>query len=200
LADGRIFKATGEPDADSDFLVPDPGSAGSKYDPAATTLADGRLVVVWTNGDAAGNPPYSIKAQLFNADGSKSDVAFVVDQGEPVAGYSKVVALKDGGFAISYLDGADQSIHVVFYSSEGTFTADVVLPAQAESNAGVDTSLTVLPDGRVLVSWDEEIYVEAEESSQKDVFAAIIDPRDHAVTLAGTDADDWSYGTGFNDV
>jgi Ca2+-binding RTX toxin-like protein len=59
---------------------------------------------------------------------------------------------------------------------------------------GANTDLTVLTDGRVVVSWDEQF------GADRNVRAEIIDPRDHAVTLVGTDADDWYYGTGFNDV
>lgn len=85
---------------------------GLQIIPQTLGLPDGRFVIAWedqseTGGDASGR---SIRAQIFNADGSKSGSEFLVNtttqsnQGNPV-----LAALSDGRFVIGFTDQSETS-------------------------------------------------------------------------------------------
>ena len=194
---GRIFKANGEPESDKDFLVPETLSDGEKMRPVAVTLADGKFVVAWV--DKGGDFAACIKAQLFDADGSKIGGAFVVSSEEVMTDYPSIVALNDGGFAIAYTDIVSETVQVSTFSDAGVPNGHVALNPSTNWIPMVDTSLTVLPDGRIVVSWEEEANPDVFETPDDNAMAQIIDPRGHAVTLVGTDGNDQYVGTRFGD-
>ncbi len=108
------FDATGAK-AGAEFVVPTTIDF-SQSQPAITTLADGRFVVSWTDASLTGGDTSvsSIRAQVFNDDGSKSGDEFRINttilQGQLD---SAITALADGRFAVSWTDqsitGADNS-------------------------------------------------------------------------------------------
>ncbi|MGO4573802.1 calcium-binding protein, partial [Microvirga sp. 2TAF3] len=188
---GRIFKADGTPDTD-DFLVP--ASTGEKRNPVAATLADGRFVVAWVSsvGDGSQN---CIKAQIFNSDGRKSGGEFVVNQ--VTDGYQQdpvVVALHDGGFAVSYLSkGAVDDVRIATFTQAGALVADEAIDSLSGSELYGIQSITVLSDGRLVAAWGAM-------TDTADIQAQIFDPRTKAIVLDGTSGDDQYVGTPFNDV
>ena len=194
---GRIFKANGEPESDKDFLVPDTLSDGEKMRPVAATLADGKFVVAWV--DKGGDAAACIKAQLFDADGSKIGSAFVVSSEGVVTDYPSIVALNDGGFAIAYTDMVSETVQVSTFTNMAAANGHIALNPTESWVPMIDTSLAVLPDGRIVVSWEEESDPDASGTIDDNATAQIIDPRGHAVALAGTDANDQYVGTRFAD-
>jgi Ca2+-binding RTX toxin-like protein len=81
--------------------------AGEQYRPSITALADGRFVAVWTDASTTGGDRsgLAIRAQVFNADGTKSGTEFLVNtivtgnQDQP-----SVTALADGRLMVSWVD------------------------------------------------------------------------------------------------
>ena len=73
-----------------EFLV-NTATADDQLLPSIAALADGRFVVAWTDNSLSGDDPSSnaVRAQIFNADGSKSGGEFLVNttttsgQGDP---------------------------------------------------------------------------------------------------------------------
>jgi Ca2+-binding RTX toxin-like protein len=189
---GRYFAADGTPKG-ADFLVAE--GTGGQNNPTATTLADGKIVVTWetSSGD--------IVAQMLAPDGTAFGETFVIDRGMTAGQQedAQVVALKDGGFAVSFTStGAGNSAHVAFFTGTGEFVQDYAIdPApETEFPGGPGTSLTALADGRIAIawtsSWAEDYYV--------NFHAQIFDPRSGAVSLHGSNANDHFFGTAFDDV
>lgn len=85
---------------------------GLQFNAQPLGLPDGRFLIAWedqseTGGDASGR---SVRAQIFNADGSKSGSEFLVNtttqsnQGNPV-----LASLSDGRFVIGFTDQSETS-------------------------------------------------------------------------------------------
>jgi hypothetical protein len=107
---GQILDISGFP-VGGPFLV-NSQVAGNQQQPAIALLANGRFVVSWHDGSQAGGDGsgLGIKAQIFNADGTKAGGEFLVnvetsgDQSAPAT-----TALPSGGFAISWQDLSGQA-------------------------------------------------------------------------------------------
>ncbi len=101
----QVFNADGSASG-AEFLV-NTTVTNAQTDSTITALADGRFVVAWkdfslTGGDLSFN---AIRAQVFNADGSRAGTEFLVnttvalDQKEP-----SITALADGRFVVAWTD------------------------------------------------------------------------------------------------
>lgn len=82
-------------------------TTGAQVDPALTTLADGRFVASWVDfSQTAGDTSASaIRAQVFNADGSRAGATILVNT--TVAGIQfepKVTELADGRVVVTWTD------------------------------------------------------------------------------------------------
>ncbi|WP_162820367.1 calcium-binding protein [Microvirga calopogonii] len=163
-----------------------------------TGLEGGGFVVTWMEQGAAGTPDFNTFLQVYNAEGSPVSAA------KPVsslafpdllsAGHSDVLALPNGGFAVAYerATGAiggtpGLEIHLAIFDRHGTRMADDVRVSQEATTASIYLrELQLMADGRILVWHSQGIQ--------------IIDPRDHAVVLTGTAANDHYIGTAFDDT
>jgi hypothetical protein len=90
-------------------LLVNSATVDSQDQPAITVLSDGRFVEVWSNSYDAGSDgtAFDLRAQIFNADGSRFGNEFVVsstavNENGPVVG-----ALADGRFVAAFT-GTDQ--------------------------------------------------------------------------------------------
>ncbi|SCY16028.1 calcium-binding protein [Microvirga guangxiensis] len=199
---GRIMTADGQPaPGTSEFVVP--SSRGTKMDPSAVALADGRFVVVWRHlepgtGDGSGS---SIKAQIYNANGTMHGGEFVVnttthnDQSNPV-----VTATKDGGFAVGFADIPDPAkfervFRVVTFKADGTRSGSDTVAAIDNGNTA--SSIVALADGRIVLTWDGKI---GSANDTQEIWGQILDPRSQAIVLNGSEADDQYVGTTGHDV
>lgn len=205
---GRFYNTDGTPTPAKEFLVPKSGTAGLKLSPAAATLADGKFVVVWVSAPATlSDEPQYIKAQIFNADGSRFGNELVVgEQGNFRDTKPVVLATKDGGFAVGYNDvdtwaygkpTPTDKPQVKAFTSAGEFAsgAQIELPP---SHFLKSMSLTVTADGRLMAAWSHQSRVGVPDygTSFKGQF---FDPRTAAIDLEGTSADDQYVGTAFHD-
>ncbi|MFD0982012.1 calcium-binding protein [Tropicimonas aquimaris] len=122
-----------------EVLVGSVGYTPSGTSPDITTLADGRLLVVWT--ETLGRPTEefddvdgAIFARIFNSSGKPLGDAFQVNDWQPFTQDSpQVVALDDGGFAIGWTHRAeygdhdhDNDVFVKTYDSDGEPSGRVV--------------------------------------------------------------------------
>jgi Ca2+-binding RTX toxin-like protein len=202
---GRIMSADGT-SGGAEFLVP--SSRGSKQEISVTELTNGKFIVSWTHfpgfdghGGSDGSSS-SIKAQIFNADGTLYRSEFLVNT--PTMNFQKlssVTALPNGGFAIAYIDTSAGQSHVrvaLFDQEGGRSLADILVGPPSGSTVGTKAVITTLGDGRLFVTWDENGTSRADDVSS--IRGQIIDPRSTAVTLAGTAGNDDFYGTVYNDM
>ncbi len=191
---GRFFNADGTARSTGEFQIPN-DAASSKGYPAATTLTDGRVVVAWES-DLGDGSSSCINARILGADGTLSDVEISVNQATHGSQrYPIIEALPDGGFAILYMSFGTNEVRVASFGSDGTTTGDFAVTSNPDIILSGDASMTVLADGRIVVSWGEQ----PDFDSPSSVWAQIFDPRDHAVSLTGTSGDDQYVGTGFGD-
>jgi len=142
LPDGRLLVTWhgdkgGRIDIRALLHEPDGGKVGDTFivnpttsfqtDPSIATLTDGRFVIAWV--DWRGTDHSRVRAQMFNADGTRRGGEFLVasnadgTQNEP-----KVTALADGRFAIAWTDtsaGApDTGIKAQLFNSDGSRCGD----------------------------------------------------------------------------
>ncbi len=201
---GRILNNDGSaPGASPDFVLSNQNNEA--YSVRSAKLVDGRQVVTWLEGDYSGpSDTYLIKAQIFNANGSKAGTELVLKSFSEAAGIASVghldvTQLIDGGFAISYStrqeDATAMELHLASFNSNGASAGgDLVVSRQYISNS---TSLETLADGRIVISWDDYVSPDLFEAGLN---AQIIDPRQKSVNLTGSQIDDTFIGTSFNDV
>lgn len=140
--------------------------AASGEDPHVATLHDSdNFVVTWTT------PGGGILAEIRDDDGNlvRNDFTIANRAGD-FESSSDVVALPDGGFFVVWYDSNDDRIEGRRFDSDGN--SAVSQQVTVESGTGLlRPELTVLADGRVLVSWE----------SGGDIRAAIVDARDSPV-------------------
>ena len=97
---------------------------------AITALTDGRFVVSWQDDSASGGDTSAsaVRAQVFNANGSKSGVEFLVNTSTANYQYDPAItALADGRFVVSWTDGSagggdtsGAAVHAQVFNGDGT--------------------------------------------------------------------------------
>jgi Ca2+-binding RTX toxin-like protein len=146
----------------AEFLV-NTSTSGDQFEPTITGLADGRFIIVWTDG-AVGNIFGTIRAQLFNSDGSRASDEFLVStttasfQTKPT-----IVALADGRFVVAWTDasgtGGDTSglaIRAQLFNSDGSRDGAEFLVNTSTSGDQFEPTITALADGRFVIAWRDD--------------------------------------------
>ncbi len=193
---GHIFEEDGTRVDGDGFFISD--ATGFEQSAAAVTLADGKFVVTWESRATDDSNPI-VKAQVFNADGTKFSDEIIDLTGSSHQQSPRIVALKDGGFAISYWSQSDSEEAVVklaTFTATGAFVSDTAVEASSGYGVMFDTDLSVLGDGRIVLTWVEQ----DPDTNESGIHAQIFDPRSGGVNLPGTSQNDQYIGTAFNDV
>jgi len=203
----QVFEADGRRSG-AEFLVNSTTQA-LQFEPTITALADGRFVVAWTDtsetlGDTSS---YAIRAQVFEADGRRSGVEFVVNsttlsaQLEPT-----ITALADGRFVAAWTDGsltgADTSSSAVraqVFEADGRRSGAEFLVNSTTASTQFEPTITALADGRFAVAWTDDSRTGADTSLYA-VRAQMFDPRVAAVSLIGSLLPDSFVGTLYGDT
>lgn len=102
--------------------------AGSQFAPSATVLANGKMLVTWSDDTKGSSPGYDIFAQVFDAEGNAAGSAFQLNTvstgGDELV--SKVAALPDGGFVFAYAvenpDSLDDTLIIERRDASGHIT------------------------------------------------------------------------------
>lgn len=129
-------------------------------------LAGGGFVAVWTDvgGDSGGR---AVKARVFNAAGQPQTAELQVNVSEAGDQWRPhVVALKGGGFAVSWDDFGtrDRDIMARAYDATGRPLGGEITVATDTGGAQEGNALTALDDGGFAVSWQAwwtEVYLQA---------------------------------------
>ena len=142
-----------------EFLV-NTVTKGSQYGPATATLPDGRFVVAWSDqsSDIWGN---DVRAQIFNADGSKAGSEFLVNTtADRDQDTTAITTLASGGFVIGWTNRIDidgeffgASIRAQMYNADGTRAGTELVVNTAAAYWFDHVSLAALADGGFSASW-----------------------------------------------
>ncbi len=204
---GRAFDFGGEPVdfggaiLDNDYII-NSTTENAQFEPSATRLADGRILVTWTSYDNTGDgDPTSIRGRILEPDGSLADDDFVINStGVGNQSAPTVAALPNGGFVVVWtsLDGGDGSnscIRARIYDSSGDPIGNDFVANFEGTNAQFAPSVSTLPDGRIVITWTtEEIGITSE------IRAVIFNADGNGVTVAATDNGDTLIGSDGNDT
>ena len=202
----QVFNSNGTPSG-AEFVV-NTTTTDNQFEPAITTLADGRFVVSWTDNSVTGcdASASAVRGRVFDADGTPSGAEFLVNT--TTASYQfvpAITALTDGRFVVCWLDASTTfnavsvySFRARVFSADGTASGAEFLVATTTISDGYQPAITSLADGRFVISWSEWNPTGGDISGPA-VHAQIFDPREAAVTLNGTAADDSFFGTIFAD-
>jgi autotransporter passenger strand-loop-strand repeat protein len=148
----------------SEFLV-NTQTLGNQSSPAVAGLGEGNFVVIWqdasgTLGDASG---FSIKAQLFAADGNKISSEFLVNSQTTSHQLSPTVtALSEGGFVVTWYDfsgslgdNSGTSIKAQVFTADGTKVGSEFLVNTQTAGFQQHPTITGLSNGGFVVSWED---------------------------------------------
>ena len=160
---GQIFDASGTK-VGSDFVA-NTTTLNAQNEPSIATLADGRFIVSWSDQSELSGffSKADIRAQIFNADGSKSGVEFLVNtQTDLDQGRSEVTGLKNGGFVITWTDfqprlddDSDFAVRMQTFNAAGTKVGGEVLVNTTTFGVQIDSAVTALENGRFVITWND---------------------------------------------
>ena len=192
----------------TEFLV-NTTTSGDQFESNTVGLSDGRFVVTWTDGSLSGADvsSYAVRGQVFNTNGSKSGAEFLVNT---TTGQSQrdpsIAALPDGRFVVAWTDssvtGSDTSARAVraqVFNTDGSKSDAEFLVNNITTGDQVNSSISVLADGRFVVAWSD-LSLSGDDPSSTAVRSQIFDPRLAGVSLFGSSGDDDWVGTGFVDL
>ena len=208
----RVIRPDGT-EAVAEFIV---SSAGSVVGTSASiaALADGRFIVTWEENvpEQGDNSGVGIKAQIFNANGTRSGGDFVINtsiQGSQETPF--ILGLPTGGFAAVYADYGPQSgIRVALFDSKGlradedflfelslhkTIAEENVPPGKVALRGA--PTLTALEDGRLVLTWSAGGDLPQDSVG---VYSVILEPRTKSVEIDGNGFNNSYVGTIFADT
>jgi Ca2+-binding RTX toxin-like protein len=137
-----------------EFLIPTTREL-NQYDPAVVGLADGRMLMSWSD-ESSGD----IKGQIFNADGSYSGLEFCLNS--TVAGTQsapRLTALDDGGFVVTFADDSAYAtsandVRVRVFAADATPVGDDFLVSTLTEGDQSSADVAMLADGSFVVAYD----------------------------------------------
>lgn len=132
--------------------------------PEVTGLSNGNFVVVWYTRDAEqdNSDRNAIKAQLYSATGVEIGSEFFVKDGENGGQRNpSVIALKDGGFLVSWTssylyDGSGSSIRAQQFANDATAVGDTFTVDSHGAGYQGHSDVTALADGGYVVAWQTD--------------------------------------------
>ncbi len=151
----QIYNADGSK-AGPEFLV-NSTTLDIQNQPTITDLDDGRFVASWTDFSSGS---VVIRAQVFNANGSKSGTEIVVSAAAGAGGEvdSDITGLAGGRFVVTWTDTNSDTGQFEVYSqvfkSNGDKLGTAELVHQSAGNHS-NSTVTTLSDGRFIVMWDD---------------------------------------------
>jgi Ca2+-binding RTX toxin-like protein len=146
-----------------EFLV-NTQAAGFKSGPTIAGLANGSFVVSWYDSSGTlGDSDYSIKAQMFSADGTKLGSEFLVNT--QTTGWQtvpRVTGLGNGGFIITWQDGGGtlgdssySSIKAQMFTADGSKVGTEFLVNTLTAGDEQSPVVTDLINGDFVISWSD---------------------------------------------
>jgi VCBS repeat-containing protein len=161
---GRVFTAEGA-SAGGEFQI-NTTTALSQFDPAVATLANGDVIVTWTdNGGADGNgsgifaqrvaPDGSLRSRDGAAAGAEEFRVSTTTTGAQEN--AQVTALPGGGFVVVWEspDGSGDGIFAQVFNASGAVVGGQVAVNQFTSSSQFEPMVSATPDGGFLVAWTD---------------------------------------------
>ncbi|MEX0299534.1 MAG: calcium-binding protein, partial [Kordiimonas sp.] len=150
----QIVSPTGQLVGD-ERLINQP-SSGNSIDPSVAAF-EGGFVVAW---GATGSFDQEVRAQLFNNDGTERDASFQVNtHTKSYQSTPTVVALKDGGFVVTYtssgdFDGEGHGIAGQQFDVSGNKVGDEFVVNETTAGNQLSSTSVALNSGGFAVAWD----------------------------------------------
>ncbi len=183
-------------------------TSSSQNQPEITELSDGRFVVTFSDNSQSGGDVsgYAVRAQIFNANGTKSGAEFLVNTTTSAWQWTpEIAALNDGRFVIVFTDksatGDDSSgeaVRAQMFNADGTKSGAEFLVNTTTTGGQNSPAVSTLADGRFVVTftdWSQS----ADDNSGRAVRGQIFDPREAGIDIEGGSAADDFVGSKFND-
>jgi FG-GAP-like repeat/RTX calcium-binding nonapeptide repeat (4 copies) len=180
---GQIFNTDGTKSG-SEFLV-NTTTAGLQSGSSVTALNGGGFVATWgddshTGGDMTGS---AVRAQIFNANGTKSGAEFLVNTTTASDQDSvRIAALSGGGFVVTFTDFSnsadDSSVRAVraqVFDASGAKVGTEFLVNTTTAGAQYSEDIAVLHDGRFVIAWADLSQTPGDTSSSA-VRAQVFNP------------------------
>lgn len=170
----RVYSSTGTPLGSATQLFTDPD--GVAVSPETTGLADSASVTVFFGND---EDSFGVFAQLADADGASTGDPWRVNQTtEGFQSSGAPVALNDGGFVVTWrsreVDGSFYAVMFRAYDADGTPRSNEVRVNQYSYGSQTSPDVTVLSDGRFVVTWESQSLLNsAQDGSGDGVYARI---------------------------
>ena len=151
-----IFNADGS--ARGSVVLVDSSTALNTNSSSVAGLTGGNFVVAWEQQPTAGGDT-EVFYRIHNSSGTPVTSATLIDTTGSINVDIQVAALKDGGFAVAYVDNgwalSGTEITLRIYNADGSLRADNLLPNTNTAGDQNKPSLTVLENGFIVVSWND---------------------------------------------
>ncbi|MFN0194180.1 MAG: beta strand repeat-containing protein [Aestuariivirga sp.] len=204
----RFYNAAGT--ATSAALLANSAAAGTPLEVDLAELSDGRVVVTYTDddfttGDGSGS---AVRARIYNP--ATSTFGAVINVNTTTSNDQRdaqVAALDNGQFVVVWTDksttGGDMSFDAVrmqvFNSAGGKVGAEFLVNSTATTFEQRNPAVTVLLDGRFVVTWEDNSQSGADALSFA-IRSRIYDARIAGIDIDGTSGSDNYQGSSFADT
>jgi len=158
----QVFNADGTRSG-TEFLA-NSTITGGQQEPTICTLSDGRFVIAWRHEVTLLDQ--DIRAQIFNADGSKSGAELTVDVATALDVEPSITALADGGFVVSWsrFSAVNSSVQAQVFDANGAKSGADFLVNTTTAGYQYASTLAALPDGRFVAAWADASQTGADVS------------------------------------
>lgn len=162
---GQLFTNTGTP-VGSNFLVNDDAGVNAQTYPDIAMAPSGKFLVTWCDNRNGNNDIYG---QIYNPDGSKVGVDFVINDttGNNANQFDpSVTYVNNGRFVVVWMDYQTPSgIYGRVFDTTGTFIGGEVMISDPYAGS---PDIASSPDSNVVVTWSQNIY------GQSDIYARLL--------------------------
>ncbi|MCY1126914.1 calcium-binding protein [Frigidibacter sp. RF13] len=203
---GKVF-TTNSSTTGTEFLI-NTTTAGNQRESAVTALEGGGFVVTWTDGSATGadTDGSAIRGRVFDSSGNALANDFVINA-TTTSGqeHSAIAALPDGRFVVVWADNSQSSddsdqraIRAQVFNANGSVSVAEFLVNATTVGDQFDPQVSVLADGRFVVTWTDTSATGADTSGAA-IRSQIFDPRTAPVTYTAPATGIDYVGTTFDD-
>lgn len=159
-----VYDAFGNRISGGNDLIANTEKLSAQFQGAAAGFTDGKFVTVWADASET-NPDFdnrAIRGQIFNADGTKSGSAFIINSTYPLSQTEPSVAvLSNGKFVVSWTSeddnasGATQIIGRIFNANGTPSSGEFVINTGQDVGNQDNSTVFALSTGGFAVVWDD---------------------------------------------